>query len=583
MPALLAATAIIVSVFAAAALSSLLSSSSFGVREEPRRSAGGGTTTTTAGGRGRRLSESRPPSSAGKGAATPSKDRRPSDVERVLSLATLSAEDAFTDSGEGEGGGGPLRVLFIVTTLSEYDKGTRGTTSGADRLMELVLPILVDGVSSMVDRGWHVDVYLICGFEALAESRRNMIVDALPRGVGLEVWTDAIPLYYVKRYNGKLKAPDGLQGIELASHGLSRQHRYVVRDKLMEYDIFAAFEDDMRVTADHVVNFLEMSVDIDRARREAENSLDGKARVMGAALDNRSVRGKSADGATVGNDVVEDPMTAEELGRLWPGFVRVEVLDTRGGGGGGEGGKGGRGFDDGGDGSVHPLLRDSALDNFRWKDNVPPSMKYESQFGTIDPGVCCGVPPGRARTPAHPKKDDLLLWETDISAMGVRHYPGDIGWAAAMTVEDRADVGSYWSGMGHNYDDPNMKRPRRVDSLLGQQAGWMATRSQVLYFHEHACPGGFMPPFDGKEWSYDSLQTKNGAVEFWSGGYQLFGRCYFNRILSMDPARFSRQLLYHASNNKQRTVSSGKFIRLTNFLGQLYTVKERALKSLMMG
>ena len=91
---------------------------------------------------------------------------------------------------------------------------------------------------------------------------------------------------------------------------------------------------------------------------------------------------------------------------------------------------------------------------------------------------------------------DLLLWETDISAMGVRHYPGNIGWGAAMTVEDRSDVGSYWSGEGHNFNDQKMKtRPRRVNSLIGQQAGWMATRSQILYFHEHACPGGFLPPF----------------------------------------------------------------------------------------
>ncbi|KAL3827174.1 hypothetical protein ACHAXA_006729 [Cyclostephanos tholiformis] len=432
--------------------------------------------------------------------------------------------------------------------------------------MNLVLPIMVDGVSSMVERGWDVDVYLICGFESLAETRRRRIVDALPHGVGLEVWTDAIPFYYVKRHNQELKTP--YQSIELAPHGLSRQHRFVVRDKLMEYDFFTAFEDDMRITADHVVNFLEMSVDIDRARREAEDSPDGKVRVENAALDNRSVRGKSMDGATVGNDLVEDPMTAEELRRLWPGFVRVEVLDKRG---------------VGGVGTEHPLLVDGALDNFKWKENVPPSMKYESQFGAIDPNVCCGVPPGRDRTPSDPDKDDLLLWETDISAMGVRHYPGDIGWAAAMTVEDRADVGSYWSGMGHNYDDPAMKRPRRVNSLIGQQAGWMATRSQVIYFHEHACPGGFLPPFDGKEWLNDSLQTRNGAVEFWSGGYQLFGRCYFNRILSMDPKRFSRQLLYHASNNKQRTLPSGKFVRFSNFLGQLYTVKERALKSLMTG
>jgi hypothetical protein len=164
--------------------------------------------------------------------------------------------------------------------------------------------------------------------------------------------------------------------------------------------------------------------------------------------------------------------------------------------------------------------------------------------------------------------------------MGVRHYPGGIGWAAAMTVEDRADIGSYWSGEGNIYNDPDMKRPRRVNSLIGQQAGWMASRSQILYFHEHACPGGFLPPFDGQDWYNDSLQTRNGAVEFWSGGYQMFGRCYFNRILSLDPKRFSRQLLYHGSNNKQRTVSTNKFVRFSHFLGQLYTVKKRAIESL---
>lgn len=493
------------------------------------------------------------------------------DLEHVLALAKRSPEDTFTDVGSSGGEDGeeeehssntPLRVLVIVTTLAEYDKGTRGTTSGADRLRNLVVPVLVDGVESMIERGWHVDVYLICGFESLAPTRRQMIIDALPHGVGLEVWEDAIPYYYAKKFNGELKHP-GRQTIELASHGLSRQHRYVVRDKFMEYDFFTAFEDDMRIMADHVVNFLEMSVDIDRARKEADSSPDGLAYVNteSATTDNRKVRSKSMDNASVGNDVLEDPMTAEQLRRLWPGFVRVEVLDT----------------------TSQEVALMSMLDNYKWKKNVPASKEYELEHGTIDP-VCCAVEPGRDRMPNNtPKKDDLLLWETDISAMGVRHYPGNIGWAAAMTVEDRSDVGSYWSGMGHNYDDPNMLRPRRVNSLLGQQAGWMATRSQILYFHEHACPGGFLPPFDGEAWFNDSLQTRNGAVEFWSGGYQLFGRCYFNRILSLDPKRFSLQLLYHTSNNKQRTLDGGKFIRITNFLGQLYTLKERALQSLQDG
>ena len=260
----------------------------------------------------------------------------------------------------------------------------------------------------------------------------------------------------------------------------------------MEYDFFTAFEDDMRIMADHVVNFLEMSVDIDRMRRKAERSPDGKVYVEDAAEDHRTTRGKSLDKASVGNDMIQDPMTADELRRLWPGFVRTEVLDNR-------------------DGGIHPLTGgNNALDNYKWKSNVPASMEYEQTFGTVDPNVCCGVPSGRARTPDNPQKDDLLLWETDISAMGVRHYPGGIGWAAAMTVEDKSDVGSYWSGEGHNYNDPEMKRPRRVDALIGQQAGWMASRSQILYFHEHACPGGFLPDFDGKSWVNDSLQTRNG-------------------------------------------------------------------------
>ncbi len=428
------------------------------------------------------------------------------DIEHVLSLASRSIEDVFTEGGhddeeEAADDLSPLRVLFIVTTLTEYDKGTRGTTVGADRLKDLVLPILVDGVTSMVQRGWHVDVYLICGFETLAEARRQMILDVLPHGVGLEVWTDAIPFYYAKKFNQQLKRPD--QSIELASHGLSRQHRFVVRDKIMDYDFFMAFEDDMRITADHVLNFLEMSAEIDRARRDAEQSSDGFIHVdkvdEDVTEDLRSVRGRSTDGAKVGNDVVQDPMTADDLRKLWPGFVRVEVLDTQ------------FANDKEEEQSSHQLLvgEQPPLDNYKWMNDVPAAMEYEKQYGTIDPDVCCGVPPGRARTPSNPQKDDLLLWETDISAMGVRHYPGNIGWAAAMTVQDIADIGSYWSGEGHRFG-VNMTRPRRVDSLLGQQAGWMATRSQILYFHEHACPGGFLPPFDGKDWVYDSLQTRNG-------------------------------------------------------------------------
>jgi hypothetical protein len=146
-----------------------------------------------------------------------------------------------------------------------------------------------------------------------------------------------------------------------------------------------------------------------------------------------------------------------------------------------------------------------------------------------------------------------------------------------MPVQDVADVGSYWSGEGGIFGS-EMTRPRRLDATLGQQAGWMATRSQVEYFDQEACPGHFLPPFDDKHWDEDSL--KRHAVEFWSGGFQLFGQCSLNRIISLDPDRFSLQFLYHTSNNKQRTKNEGLFVRAGDFFGQLHTVKARAERSL---
>ena len=114
-------------------------------------------------------------------------------------------------------------------------------------------------------------------------------------------------------------------------------------------------------------------------RRVAEQSSDGKAHVENSAKDHRTARGKSMDKAKVGNDVIQDPLTADDLRRLWPGFLRVEVLDTR-------------------DGAPHQLTggSKSVLDDYKWMKDVPPSMEYEQTNGTIDPNVCCGVPPGQA-------------------------------------------------------------------------------------------------------------------------------------------------------------------------------------------
>lgn len=114
-----------------------------------------------------------------------------------------------------------------------------------------MLPPLVDAVSSMTSRGWEVDVYLVLGYDLLPE-RRELIDDALQRaagdsarGVGLEVWEDAIPFYYENTFN---KRPREGQSLVNGDHALSRQHRFVLRDKLSFYDFFVCFVSDNVVT-----------------------------------------------------------------------------------------------------------------------------------------------------------------------------------------------------------------------------------------------------------------------------------------------------------------------------------------------
>ena len=443
----------------------------------------------------------------------------------------------------------PFRVLFVITSLVEYDKGTRGTEHGYDRLQNIMLPPLVDGVKSMTDRGWEVDVYLVLGFKELLPERRKLIQDALPDGVGLEVWDDAIPLHYAKTYN---KRPQPGMSLSVADHALSRQHRYVLRDKLQYYDFFCAFEDDIKITADHVVNFLELSNDIYNLHRTALFSVDKQAHVAEESPP-RPNRHQPNDKSPVGNDIVDDPLSAEFVKRLFPGLLRVEVLDRKEG---------------------HPL-RKGQLERHQFKSEVPPSPNAYSNGQSLLKPVCCDeAEPPRGRMTANPSIEEVVLWETNIQASGVRNIPG-IGWVHAMPVEDRADVGSYWSGYPSVFGEKNVKRPRRVDATLGQQAGFMATRKQVEYFHTTACPGGFLPPYDDHaQWKGDSLQRH--SVEFWSGGFQLFGQCLLNRVLPLDPRRFERQLLYHVSNNKQRSAPAKKFIRVGDFYGQLLRVKEKA-------
>jgi hypothetical protein len=49
------------------------------------------------------------------------------------------------------------KILYIVTTLAEYNTGTRSTVRGSDRLQKTLIPILSEGVRSMLADGYEVD------------------------------------------------------------------------------------------------------------------------------------------------------------------------------------------------------------------------------------------------------------------------------------------------------------------------------------------------------------------------------------------------------------------------------------------
>lgn len=107
----------------------------------------------------------------------------------------------------------------------------------------------------------------------------------------------------------------------------------------------------------------------------------------------------------------------------------------------------------------------------------------------------------------------------------------------------------------------------------------MATRRQILEWHIEQCFGGFLPPYNSPQFQQDGIST--ATVEFWSGGIELVGikACNLQRIIPLNPKAFSRALLYHTSNNKQRQKYVQHRFAGTNIQelwGQLNTIRHNA-------
>jgi hypothetical protein len=439
----------------------------------------------------------------------------------------------------------PVRILYIITTLSEYNSGTRNTVKGSDRLQETLIPVVREGVKSMLAAGYAVDVFLVCHWLVQPE-RLALVRQALPPQVGLDYWEEATPLGYD---TGK----EPFQKMENRTLHLARQHRFVIKDKLPNYDMFVCFEDDMLIKGHHVDHFRAVTAELARLREDAPTELSPEYEGV------KDVTKTFAGG-----------LTKDMLKRMIPGFIRVAVLL---------------------DEPKYPAQSSTGP--------VPVDLDFGDGLAApaqVDPSQCCHVAEETAtdQRPPAPTSDQLMLWETHIFALGVRQMPAAswLDWAVMQRGPNQdklnatAKIGDYWSNRNSDYWPDNKRRPGPLEfKYINNQGGWMATREQLWEWHTEICPGGFLPPYFEPHYRFDGLDMRN--VEWYSGGMQLSTvrhACNMQRIILLDPANFSKSLLYHSANNKQRQLTGKRdeaFSKANTLLGQLNAIRKRAAAELL--
>lgn len=360
------------------------------------------------------------------------------------------------------------RILYIVTTLAEYNTGQRHTIKGQDRFSEVILPVIRESVTSMLAYNYSVDVYLVAHY-TVSPQRHQQLLDALPFEVGLEIWDSATPTAYELEKSTKI--------LRNHTRGLARQHRYVIKDKFFHYDLFVNFEDDMLIRGPHVQHYQDITQQLFALRQTAPTTLPVNVSSVQEAA-----------------QLYYGPMTRFQLQRTFPGFMRVEVaLLTEY------------------EASIQKNNRFEQVPvDFEWstdhRDHRRANRAHDQEI--IDASICCHVSPesSNPQLPQSPSSDKLYVWETGLEALGVRQMPtpsSSLGWVTLLGGNNFVEgwqnpayvVGDYWSGRGDpHYLGAHAKRPdRKLGRFNSNQGGWMATRRQVAEWHAHLCPGSFLP------------------------------------------------------------------------------------------
>jgi hypothetical protein len=434
-----------------------------------------------------------------------------------------------------QGSSSSLRILYIVTSLAEYNTGHRSTEKGSDRLRETIIPVIRESVKSLLRFGFQVDVFLICHWVVQVE-RLQLLREALPAEVGLQYWDDATPLGY--------RLEENVKYIQPITRALARQHRFVIKDKFNEYEYFVCFEDDMLVTGDLLLQNIQVSNELKR--------LEAIAPEVNQDLDINRTSRKTLEESYFGM------LTKRQLKRMFPGLMRVEVL-----------------------------LDEEHYPTQKKTGPIPVDLDFENVMKEVNPKYCCHVSTETAssKIPNRPNASQLFIWETNILPLGVRKMPEEstLDWVVMQrgpTGSEGPDIiGDYWSGRNNEFK--RQKRPYGAKgNYVNNMGGWMACRDMILTWHNEICPGGFLPPYDSPHYSYDGNDLRN--VEYWSGGLHLVTQrhaCNMQRIIPLDPESFSKHLIYHTANNKQRQLTARResyFSKANTLLGQLNSVKKKA-------
>lgn len=440
-----------------------------------------------------------------------------------------------------------FRILYIVTSSKE------------DRLMNVVLPVLRDGIDDILSHSHfkHVDVYLILGYTLNDDGLHHaQLRSRLPQGVGLQIWNSAMPLYYELSTNAGSNDNNPDRRVPYLSEmqrTLARQHRYVVKDKLPYYDFFVVLEDDMLVRAAHVEAHVRFRNSVQhRIQTMKGNQLKQQHDQKQEPQQRPGSTSSTSNGGGGGGPWWEDDLTMEQWQRLQLGWIRVEVMPQR----------------DATTTKNTDERRDVMLDGGGAKAPTTTTATTTSHLsfdrGTVhvDPAVafaCCRHTNLLGETPLSPPKpttaDQLVVWETGIAGLSLRKLPpiteilpstsffgmrgaksmsssstissspssmlSTIGWVALLgppsTLIDAATVskqtttstllqtrqstkkiGGYWSG-SHDALSPDFHTPpsSRANHFFANPAGWMATQGEVFLWHTTLCKDNtFLPPLD---------------------------------------------------------------------------------------